>query len=208
MCRCCCCFFCCCNHSEAKQYTYSELLRGVITSKNYEATAHAAFCTLTSKKHLAFRTTQFVEDGQEEELGWKFHISFDYSDFDARAGFSRNVEDGWNAIIGILIKHNIARTKISFVHDADSNLAEDLVAQCECGRHITIYAELNNYTPEKWNAILQEINDALVRKNIRPGYRSPKTKEVVGSAYISYRNDKMIDAENGIVYHVPPYTQR
>lgn len=121
--------------------------------------------------------------------GWKFQISLDDSN-------PQNVEDAWNkAILPCLLKYGVSRSKI---YSGQEKLSE-LENGAQDGKQVTVYTSLNkDYTPEDWQALLQEINELLVKHNIQPGPRAQgKTQEgdffdlkaIKGSSFITYQYD-------------------
>lgn len=112
--------------------------------------------------------------------GWKLHIAID----DVIPG---NVARAWNIIKDILIEERISTSKVikpgeSFVDDVT-----------QCGKQITIYQFFN---PERnWGVIINEIEGRLLSAGIVPAPEfSPTDRPIIGSRYITYRNDL---SENG-----------
>jgi hypothetical protein len=110
------------------------------------------------------------------DCGWKVHISLQQTE--------SNIENAWNVIIDLLIEAEISQAKV--LHSDAIRLGANQV-----GKQITIYLD----DTHDWSHILHSIEDRLESANVQPGPngKAEGDKEVAGSQYFSYRNDKGID---------------
>ncbi len=122
----------------------------------------------------------------------KFHISLPEAD---KTEPGSDFAKGYRIIVDILFKHRIASFKVI---KPDHFFVEGNYQQR--GKDFTIYckgnAELNL---QSWQAIMTEITEALVRENVRPGYR-PELQTDRMSDY--HRDDKAITGSNFITYRI------
>jgi len=136
-------------------------------------TAFIGFGYVGEDPHFTPPAETLIE-GKAPSGGWKLHLAID----DTIPG---NVAKAWNAIKDILIEERIVECKVikkelSFARDMD-----------QCGKQITIYQFFN---PNRdWGKIINQIECALLRNDVRPGRFSPGDQPIQGSRFISYRND-------------------
>src|SRR5579872_2697859 len=147
MCSCCNRFFCkrcCCRKkvvpADPNAFTYENLDQGgIVISGDYRGLAAARDRMSLMRPTIVDAQTGKGEDEKKQgDFGWKFHISFDDED-------PENVRKGWNAIVPILIKYQIALTKV-----LKTNYRDSAHHPHEWGRHVTIYARLNQLSPAQW----------------------------------------------------------
>jgi hypothetical protein len=113
----------------------------------------------------------------DKQSGWKLHISVD----DTRED---NINRAWDIVKDILIKYRIAKSKVTVpnIHLTDGE---------EAGNQFTIYS----FTCIKraWIKIINEIETALSTNNIKPNGFNQVNRQITGSKYVTYRNDKLYD---------------
>ena len=132
--------------------------------------------------HISFINKE-KEDKNEtpSTSGWKFHISIDDSSEDA-------VKHAWDCLFPILIKHQIALTKILKIKKGKN---DDIQQNIFRGRQFSIYANRNSEKEvEEWKSFFEEVTLAFLKNKINPGYINPACKQVKGSNFISYRNSQ------------------
>lgn len=114
------------------------------------------------------------DDNAQDLNGWKFHISLDESN-------EEKLKLVFELLTPILMENGVSIAKFKKVGRALDNESHP----SEHGRQITIYA-----TPGiNWKALLEAITIQLIELEIPPGSHSTVCKRVIGSNYISYRND-------------------
>ncbi len=143
------------------------------------------------------------------QLGWKAHIGVDDSDRNGRVMgsdgneilYSENLEKAWNIVKNIAIKYRILSLKVI---KPEKTLIKN---PQQCGKQITIYCVFQ--MDLAWETIFTEIENELVKNNVKPAPLSPGDKPLLGSAYISYRNDDSGEKdEHGVSqYIVGAYNQ-
>jgi hypothetical protein len=113
-------------------------------------------------------------DPKANSLGWKIHVAIDQSD-------PVNVAKGTDIVLDILRKHDISIFKIA----RPGNMNDHPI---QSGKHITIYNEMD---PGKdWQAIIKEIQDALVESGVKAAPKIGASDRYMGdSKFITYRND-------------------
>lgn len=116
--------------------------------------------------------------------GWKLHIAIDDS-------VEGNVALAWDQIISILIAQRIAESKVLKPGELFTHMN-----QTQSGKQITIYQFFN--PNRNWNLIANQIESRLRNASIVPGRFSLTDKPIVGSQYISYRNDLSQDGKHAI----------
>lgn len=114
-----------------------------------------------------------------DSKGYKFHISLDDK--------ITNIYKAWEVIFPILAKYRIQHFKV-----APEGFDED--NKLQRGKEITVYAFQNSEIQKKhWEQLLEEITFALILHQITPGIfpNNPERKDekILGSDYLSYRND-------------------
>lgn len=124
-------------------------------------------------------------DLRRKNKGYKFHISLDDSKHDS------NLENGWNIINNILMKHQVYLYKII----KDGSREKMYKDPQQCGKEVTIYAFKEDRKSEQWQEIFQEITDELAKNNIRPGPIPLTDKTIQGCNYVSYRTDGVEDPD-------------
>jgi hypothetical protein len=114
------------------------------------------------------------------KAGWKFHIAIN----DAK-GEEQNLKDAWDIVKNVAIDYGLSHVKVTA---PDKYMATD--HPDEPGSQITIYAFKNPHiSPGKWQEILARVTLELAVNVIKPGPCSYNDKPVLGSNYVTYRND-------------------
>lgn len=134
------------------------------------------FCTKQGSYLVIGNFSSETEDEhQADNLGWKFHLSFDDRT-------PKNIAKGWEVLLKNLFELPMIHMKVSVKNKKLTGPSE--------GKQITIYAFSYKYSPEDWKAILSKIEVDLMKFDVKPGKQPPHTKKILGSQYITYRNDK------------------
>ncbi|MDQ2993883.1 MAG: hypothetical protein M3R00_02910 [Pseudomonadota bacterium] len=134
--------------------------------------------TYYRKEHIMLKHATVDES---ETRGWKFHISINISNVNI-------VEDVWNLLAPILIKHGIKLAKFIKSEIADPEAEAD---SPKAGRQVTIFANLNpEFTMNAWKLLFEELIRELKENQIASGVPNKVCKIVEGSEnYVMYRND-------------------
>lgn len=117
---------------------------------------------------------------RDGELGWKLHISVARED----------IAKAWSIIRDILIKYQVSLIKVThpklFMREDLSSAHPEGVAR----KQFTIYAEHDGFPSEKWQEIMQQIENELKASGVKRADQWPEANQPInGSEYFSYRND-------------------
>lgn len=181
------------NHQEAFSYQNLNTLlanRGrsptLVRYGDYSVTIHDGFLHFERKKKesLPINPRMIMMMMKENPpYGWKFQISID----DENSGQpNSNLARAWDIVEQHFVDNEICHVKI---------IPEDVVLHkkaSERGKQITLYVfeEQRNRSVDEWQHIFQAIENALVEGGIRPSYPAFSTRQVPGSSFLYYRNDK------------------
>ncbi len=183
------------SYDEEKQKAREVLLRRSISEIPPELYAATYFEMINSETRIAkiddytcmkeenyisFQTQKIAMSmlAPTQVRGWKIHISLERDPPDYY-----NYMRAWNILLPILVEFRINRTKII---RSDKHI-EDNDHLSGYGRHITIYAQLQEADSINWHEFFERIDEVFSKNNIRPGERSPICRRV--SDYCAVRND-------------------
>ena len=154
-----------------KKLDYESLTNSLIKNKKTSTVSHP---------YTALRASDYFHVGYSEcddigtQFGWKLHISIHFE----------NLPKGWNIAKDILVQHHVLHFKVVYPKKLAKEWQEN---GKDGGAEITIYAHEDD--PNKnWKTILQDIQNALVEHNIRPGPKPRVDRKIQGSSYFYYRN--------------------
>ena len=149
---------------------------------NLEEKASQAGGSVRDGKHFAFSNRNFHQlipaDFNEEELsGWKLHVSV----------ANENVANSWDTLLPVFEKHDLA-AKVATPQTAKNFSSPESPQK---GKMITVY-----FTYQKEHAsIVEEIEETLGKSGIDKGEAVLGDRQVEGSNYIFYRNDRSADGQ-------------
>lgn len=169
----------CCN-SNADDNSSSELNYSQVigSSDGCYSSDNRYFSDSDDKAiHLRFMTEDESPPTYGLSVGWKLHIGIYYED----------IPRAWNIIKDILMCHQIFHAKCMLENTAYQAQTEETGGQ---GREITIYAFNEPSNRNDWRELVEKIQDALARKDIRGVSPSPACKPFPRYQYISYRCDQ------------------
>jgi hypothetical protein len=168
---------------QNKQFDYCNVSNRVIKNETH-------FAYRSKGGYISLRTFECEKRLKNEPNppGWKLHISIDDE--------NDNMERAWNTAVYILIHHNVSFAKFILITSEKDKKEREY----ECGRHFTIYVEQNpEKTRDDWQNIINDITEAFVQNNIKPGYRNIICRQIPGSSFFYYRNDTAPDEQ--VYYH-------
>ena len=121
-----------------------------------------------------------VNGADYDDNGWKFRISVPAED----------VPKAWNVVANILVNDRFPH----FAKVAAPQMAQKMEnpAYHQAGKSITLYTS-KNIPSEHYKMLLDHIETALAHAGVRGNAKPRGDKDVAGSHYISYRNDKLRD---------------
>lgn len=129
-----------------------------------------------NKHHFNFSLDRDISKKNIAQNGWKLHVAIDDSD-------PKNIAKGWDLVVDILAKHEIAEFKIIRPYHKLS-----IEEEAECGNQISIYCFAEK-EEKNWPKIVEEISETLEKNQIVPSPKSPINKFIKGTPYVTFRND-------------------
>jgi hypothetical protein len=116
-----------------------------------------------------------------EKNGLKFHVNIDPND----------LERVWPKLLDIFLVYQVDYFKV---------VRPDLFEQADddryTGKQITIYTYANKEkSVDAWYEIIKVIEKMLIAEGCQPGRLHPANKMIMGSRFISYRNDRHPDPD-------------
>lgn len=116
------------------------------------------------------------DTSNDKKFGWKFHIALDDSDqTDLDKG---NIAHAYSIVQDVLMQHQVNTFKIV-------GSTFPLIAQ-QARKQVTIYGTQNDFSPEKWQEIFDEITMRFVDAEIKskPPFPGESDRAMQGSSFL------------------------
>jgi hypothetical protein len=162
---------------EAKKlFTYENMIKFLLEEKVDPVMTDSQQVFGASIDQSTFIRFGYLNILKDSDVGWKMHISVDDRDI-------ANIAKAWNLLKDIFIDEKLI-VKVVRPH---SNFYKD---DSQHGKQVTMYVYMSMPKElDEWKRIFNTIEEILSTNNILNNKFPPFNKPLLGSKYLSYRND-------------------